>query len=826
MLDLKKIYVDYHSSAKAFSDLCPWMSMVEQDMVVNTDGSLLVCYSFDGIDAEGLLKTDSDRYANLLEQALRVGDDHMIMWSIIDRRKIYDFPESYFASEIGSAINERWKKEFTTGDQYANKHYLCFLYSPAKGSEGFFESIAYHLKTNGEGMWKAFIDTFKTKFSKDVAIQAHFEQLESMKIVFYSKLREFEETLVDLGFQRLINENLLAFLHSRCSPASAGQPVEIPPVPAYLNTWLPDNTLHRMHDHLIFEDNQDCYVGAFTVKRWPNTASPGIIDGLLSVPAELTVSQIFRFMDNGAAKSLIEEYEEHHRNASKSVIAVAMESWTNRPSEQIDSGRLALAEDAQEAIVELTLENKLFGFYNMTVLGYGNSALDLEENMKYIATSLRQRGFILTRETLHLLSSFTATLPGQYATNCRWSMMNIGNVADLAMIRTLSVGEKINRHLTEQTRRAQQALTVFSTEFSTPFFFSFHQSDLAHTLVLGPAGAGKTSIVNFLISQFEKHTPCNRIIFDKDYSCMIPTLLQDGRHIDMDKRNGSKVKLNPFSLLKSEKNIRWLIDFVKVLIQARGYVLKTEDDQDLLRAMQSLQKQPPEFWCLSHYVTSIGNRQLAEQFGSWVKGGINGDYFDNTADEFEMSSFVAIELGAFDDDVAAPFMEYAFFRVNEMLDGRPTLIYIEECWFMLKNKVFAERINDWLKTLRKRNAFVIMATQSLNDIAKSEIFSSIIDNIQNRIYLANPNAYANIDLYTEKFQLNEAQVDRIANAIPKQQYYIVTPKYSRMVNAKFPKEVMACLAADERSKSVFRRHYNEGKGAPNWQFNYVEERIQ
>lgn len=826
MLNFKQLIADYHKSAKSYSELVPWMSMVAPDMVVNLDGSLVVCYEFEGVDAEGLLIHEADRYANLLEQGLKCCDEHITLWSTVDRRRTTNYPKGHFDSDIGHAINAAWESTFTDGSQYTNRHYMSFMYAAAKGAEGFFEGVTAHLQVKQQGFGKAVTDTLKTLFSKKSAIKSQFEQLDSMKTAFLQKMREFEETVAELGFRRLQNEELLTFLHTRCSPASAGQPVRMPRTPAYLNTWLPDNTLHRQHNHLVFGDIEPTHVAALSVKEWPNGASPGIIDALLSVPGEITVSQCFRFVDQFKAKRHIEQIEEHHRASTKSLMAMAVEAWTKEPTEQVDTGKLMLANDAQEAMQELTARNRLYGYLNMTVLAYGKNNADLEENLKVVSTSLRQRGFVLMRETLHLLSAFTTTLPGQWATGFRWAFVNIANVTDLAMIRTLGVGSMVNRHLTEQTGRPQAALTVLPTEFSTPCYFSFHESDLAHTLVVGPAGSGKTSLMNFFISQFEKHSPCNRIIFDKDKSCWISTLLQGGSHIDMDIRSAAPVRLNPFSLLEDEGNTVWLVDFLKVLATARGYQLKADDDAMLLEAVKQLRIQPKDQWRLSKYVYLIPDNELRTQFTLWVEGGLYGNYFDNLEDEFHLNPFVCIEMGGLlDTDVAAPFMEYAFFRVNQMLDGRPTLIYIEECWFMLANPTFAARINDWLKTLRKRNAFVIMATQSLQEISESEIFASIIDNMQNRIYLPNPNAFAHRTLYLEKFNINEVQLDRIANAVPKMQYYIVTPRMSRMINARFPRDILACTSADERSKAIFRKHYKDGEGDMDWQFNYVKERI-
>lgn len=140
---------------------------------------------------------------------------------------------------------------------------------------------------------------------------------------------------------------------------------------------------------------------------------------------------------------------------------------------------------------------------------------------------------------------------------------------------------------------------------------------------------------------------------------------------------------------------------------------------------------------------------------------------------------------------------------------------------MLANEQFANGIDNWLRTLRKKNAFVIMATQSLQEIANSPIFASIIDNIPNRIFLPNAHAMTHADMYRDLFQLNDEQINRIRNAIPKRNYYIVTPKMSRMVDVSLPKEIMAVVRSDTRAQKVFVKHWRSGE--EDWRNNYLKE---
>jgi len=171
--------------------------------------------------------------------------------------------------------------------------------------------------------------------------------------------------------------------------------------------------------------------------------------------------------------------------------------------------------------------------------------------------------------------------------------------------------------------------------------------------------------------------------------------------------------------------------------------------------------------------------------------------------------------------VAGAFLDYAFRRVEQALDGRPVLVYVEEAWFMMAEPIFCHRLNDWLRTMRKRNAAVVLATQSLEEIDASPVFASVADNIPTRIYLPNPNAAAHARLYLERFGLNEAQLSRIRQACPKRDYYITQPGRSRLASIVFPPRLLAALRSDPRAQEVFARHH--AGGLPGWEHDYLDE---
>lgn len=825
MLNVKKIAKNYEDSARSFAELVPFMAQIAPYMVINKDGSLLVCYRMAGVDQEGLPQHEVDRYANLVEHAFRGFNERFTVWFTVDRRRIEEYPEGTFSNPVSAWMDEHWHHQFQTRGLYQNFLYVSVLYTPPGGADGYMEKVAYYVKHEGRSVLSAMGRAAITSISKQRTFNFEGNQLLSYVGDFEEKLGSFEETILDVDLQRLEDAELLGFLHRRCSPTSYQEKVKVPAIPAYLDSYLPGDMLVSRGDTLCFRGAEgDKHVAAMSLKDWPDWTHPGILDDLLAIAGELTISQVYRFADNIKAKTHIEGVEKHNRALQKSLFSLIKEAVTKEESSQVNHGRVLLADDASDALTEMTSQNRSYGHYNLTVVTYGDSADEAESTLREVNQVLQRRNYLTVRETMHLLSAFAGTVPGQWGELVRWYFVSSANLADLAPVRTLGIGKKTNDYYKDQRGDGldQPALTVLPTEFNTPYFFNFHQGDLAHAICIGPSRTGKTSFINFLISQFQKYEPCSTIIFDKDYSCRIAMEMQGGDHVDMGLNADSPVKLNPMRLLGEPHSRGWLMNWLELLLTSKGYVMRATDLDSLKDALDQVKEQPENKWRLQS-LSPFLSKALQEELHPWIASGANARYFDNAEDTFELGSKTCVEMGGLFTNpiIATLFIEYAFYCIQQRLDGRPTLIYIEEAWFMLGNELFAKGIDNWLRTLAKKNAFLVMATQSLAEVANSPIFATIIDNIPNRIFLPNPNAMAHVDMYRDLFQLNDEQINRIRNAIPKRNYYIVTPQLSRMVDVSLPREIMAVVRSDSRAQKVFLKHKQSGED--NWRNNYLKE---
>jgi type IV secretion system protein VirB4 len=159
-------------------------------------------------------------------------------------------------------------------------------------------------------------------------------------------------------------------------------------------------------------------------------------------------------------------------------------------------------------------------------------------------------------------------------------------------------------------------------------------------------------------------------------------------------------------------------------------------------------------------------RSLASRLSPWCGEGDRAWLFDNEYDRVDVSTrIVGFDMTQILEDpvLRTPAMMYLFHRVEERMDGTPSIIVIDEGWKALDDDVFVARIRDWEKTIRKRGGIIGFATQSASDALDSRIASAIIDQTATQIFLPNPKAQMRD--YCEGFSLTAHEFD-LVRALP------------------------------------------------------------
>lgn len=783
------------------SELLPWLTILTPDIVACKDGSIFGMFEMSGVDLEGKSATDIDHAAASVERSLKSLDDRFnVMW--ITRKQRDNTHEE--VNETHDKIEQAYRQWQNGEEYYTIRDFMVISLRPPEGANRMFSPIISAI--SGEiGWW----DSFKASFNGSTRFALTVEVLENQCETLNGAIRQITSNLPLFNIKRIFGDDLLGWLNTLASPASEHHKVGFDPDRGYLDTALGENTISVEPDHVTFYGAvHKQHMAAMTIKEWAATkenevgTNPELLSTLLDLEAEYTLVRVFRPLSPDQSRRHVTAVRRHHVMRATPLINHLRKAMSDEKiEEQKDPSRMADANEAGEALNEI---NKgLTGWLSVSLLLYGDTESSLDRVVEQASKRLSFSGIVAFRESLHVLSSWAGTLPGNWDESIRYVWATGANAADLSPIVALSEGERINKHLTEQSGIEQPALIRFQTKNKTAYSFNFHHHDLAHSMVIGPSGTGKSVLMNLLLTRWQQYKDAQTYIFDKDRSCYITTHVNNGSYLDPASGN---MRMNPMKDLESDTDWEWFTSWLEILLTHREKELSAKDDKALKDAVDSVRRIEKDKRRLKH-LEMILPKNLAERLSPWVEGGQFARWFDNDEDSFSLDRFVTI---AMDDlfnqpSVARAFLDYAFHRINHKLTGAPTVIYIEEVWFAFSDETFTRRLDNWLRTIRKKNGFIVLATQNLEELARSDAFATIVDNIPTRIFLPNINVVAHEELYKGRFQLTSAQMEIIKSATAKRDYLINKPDHSRLVQISIPDQILAYLRSDQRALNTFKK---------------------
>jgi type IV secretion system protein VirB4 len=474
------------------------------------------------------------------------------------------------------------------------------------------------------------------------------------------------------------------------------------------------------------------------VKEYPATTTPGMLDALLRLPHEMALSESFAFVD---------------RQISVERIDLAL-----RRFRAADDDAVSLRQGLAQAKDDVTASRAAFGEHHLSVLVKAQTLDNLDAAAADVQAALADVGAIAVREDVNLEPAFWAQFPGNLQYVARKALISTSNFAGLASLHGFAIGQAEGNHW-------GPAITVLETTSSTPYFFNFHQGDTGNFTLIGPTGTGKTVVLGFLIAQAQKLNP-RTVYFDKDRGAEIFLRALGGRYAVL--RPGRPTGFNPLQLPDTAQNRAFLRSWIGKLLG----VTTAEEEAEIADAVDSNYDQEPRFRQLRYFQELLsGVRRphagdLAARLAPWCGKGERAWLFDNATDALDLSAAtLGLDMTELLDDATlrTPAMMYLFHRVEERLDGTPTLVVIDEGWKALDDEAFTQRLRDWMKTIRKRNGLVGFCTQSARDALESRIASAIIEQAATQIFMPNPKAQA--DDYCTGFGLTEHEL-ALVRALP------------------------------------------------------------
>jgi len=378
---------------------------------------------------------------------------------------------------------------------------------------------------------------------------------------------------------------------------------------------------------------------------------------------------------------------------------------------------------------------------------------------------IQSRGVIVKDETLNSREAWLGSLPGHVYANVRRPIINTLNLAHMMPLSAIWAGDEENRYLKEVSSCGTPHM-VCSTTGSTPFRLNLHVGDVGHTLIVGPTGAGKSTLLAMLELQWLKYPGARVVIFDKDRSARAATLAIGGNYYEP---GGEQAPLafQPLAGIESMGERIWAAGFMLLLLQEQGVTGSPALKKEIDKALENLVSSDRSHRTLTVFRDLAQSREIRDALHPYVIEGSYGQLFDADHEEMHAGFWQMIEMGSLmsmPKDAIIPALYYLFHRVEQLFDGSPALLVLDEAWLFLKQ--------NWLKTLRKKNVAVVFATQEVADAASSPIMATILSACHTKIYLPDEEALTpGMARAYDTFGLSGTEIALLARARKKQDYY-------------------------------------------------------
>lgn len=682
---------EYRNRNTRLADFLPWVALVGEGVVLNKDGSFQRTARFRGPDMDSAVPAELVAVAGRLNNAFRrLGSG----WSIFveaQRHAAATYPASMFPDSASALLDAERKADFEeAGTHFESSYFLTFLYLPPAEDAARTEAWLY------EGREQSGVDAQEI-------LHGFIDRTDRV-------LQLVEGFMPECAW--LDDGETLTYLHSCVS--TKRHRVRVPETPMYLDALIADQTLTGGLEPRL----GTAHLRVLTIVGFPTATTPGLLDELnrLAFPYRWSTRAIL--LDKTDATKLLTKIRRQWFAKRKSIAAILKEVMTNEASALVDTDAANKAADADLALQELGADYAGQAYVTATVTVWDEDPRIAAEKLRLVEKIVQGRDFTAMPETINAVDAWLGSLPGHVYANVRQPPISTLNLAHMIPLSAVWAGPERDEHF------GSPPLLYGKTEGSTPFRFSLHVGDVGHTLVVGPTGAGKSVLLALMALQFRRYARAQVFAFDFGGSIRAAALAMRGDWHDLGggltEGADSSVALQPLAGIQDVPERAWAADWIVAILMREGVPITPDVKEHLWSALTSLASAPVNERTITGLAVLLQSNDLKQALRPYCVGGPYGRLLDAEAEYLGEASVQAFETEGLIGTGAAPaVLAYLFHRIEDRLDGRPTLLIVDEGWLALDDEGFAGQLREWLKTLRKKNASVIFATQSLSDIDNS-----------------------------------------------------------------------------------------------------------
>ena len=764
---------EYRRSNTRLADFLPWAALVDEGIILNKDGSFQRTAKFRGPDLDSAVPSELVAVAGRLNNALRRLESGWAVFVEAQRHSAGAYPPNTFPDVASALVDAERRAQFEeAGAHYESSYFLTFLYLPPAEGTARAERLLY------EG--------------SNRTVDADAREILRWFMDRTNRVLQLVE-----GFMPecawLDDEATLTYLHSTVS--TKRHRVRVPEIPMYLDALLADRPLTGGLEPML----GSAHLRVLTIVGFPTATTPGILDDLNRLAFAYRWSTRAIMLDKADATKLLTRIRRQWFAKRKSVAAILKEVMTNEASALLDTDAHNKAMDADAALQELGSDQIGQTFVTATIMVWDTDPATADEKLRLVEKVIQGRDFTCMAETVNAVEAWLGSLPGHVYANVRQPPISTLNLAHMIPLSAVWAGEARDHHF------KAPPLFLAKTEGSTPFRFSLHVGDVGHTLVVGPTGAGKSVLLALMALQFRRYGEARIFAFDFGCSVRAATMAMGGDWHDiggvLSGESAEFVELQPLAAIDEPSERAWALEWITAILGRERVEVTPETKDHLWSALTSLASAPIPERTLTGFCVLLQSNALKRALQPYCLGGPYGRLLDA---EFERLGDASVQVfetdGLIGTAVAPAVLSYLFHRIEARLGGRPTLLIIDEGWLALDDEGFSGQLREWLKTLRKKNASVIFATQSLADIDGSAIAPVIIESCPTRILLPNDRAIEpQITAIYRRFGLNDRQIEILARATPKRDYYCQSRRGNRLFELGLGEVALAFTAASSKA---------------------------
>ncbi len=802
MLRLDKVIKPWKEAA-TLSDHINLYGFWNDTAFLTKSGDLGMVLSVAGVDYESLDHGSQEYAVKRLEAALRSFGPGFHIYQYLFKKNRPEIPFAHYGDPVVQTAVDQRREFFAAKAEslFQIEIYYCILLEGSRSKAGVGAALKQLFRDPAGAM-----NELRTQFTSNSMKTLLRSQVERDLARLEQHVQSFARQLSDFVQIEILNQRGQFRLFRRLLNYDAWRIAGRPKNTQFLDYQVVNSDIEAERDHLRVGDH---FIRVLTMKEAIGETRPLVLDALLKIPANFCTVTEWEPVSAEKARKEVNKRRKHF-NVSKTGFVSQLgndPAQTNPRDVLVDESKQADIENLGDCLRMLG-DGQSLGEFSLTIVVYGKDRQTLEHLVGEFAGVFTNADGSLFVETYNQLNAYFATVPGGYAFNLRKMYLLNTNFADLSFLFTILPGEKVNAHL------GAEYLAVLETDNATPYFLNLHNGEVAHTLILGMTGSGKSYLANAVLQSAQKYAPLT-FIFDIGGSFESLTTIFGGSYLNVG-QEARDFTISPFSLPPTKENQQFLFSFFRVLIEGneQRYRLDFKEERRLWDAIERIYMLEAGQRTISNFVNIIG--ELKDRLHRWTRAGQYGFLFDNPEDTLTFSRFQTFNFAGWGDspEVLEPLLFYVLHRAsNEIADPKRLATFkvflLDEAWLFIKNETIRNYVVQAQKTWRKLNAAMILATQSIKELQESGMLQIVSESCPTKIFLANPEM--DRDVYREAFHLNDTELDLIAGLVPPGQMLVRKAQSSKKVHLNVD-SVTHWMATNNARDNLKKRDYFERFG--------------